>query len=81
MVDGDTIDRSGRQRRSSLKRLKLALPCDEILQSTGLYSLVLILGELGQPISGCSQILTQHRAASDYLVLDCLLDQLVLADT
>jgi hypothetical protein len=79
-VDGDTINCSGRQRSSRLKRLKLALPRDEALQTTGLHSLVLLLGELGQPIRGSPQILTQHRATSDYLVLNCLLDQLVLAD-
>ena len=79
-VDGDTINCSGRQRSSHLKRLKLALPRDETLQTTGLHSLVLLLGELGQPIRGSPQILTQHRATSDYLVLNCLLDQLVLAD-
>ena len=30
--------------------------------------------------AGSPQILAQHRAASDHLMLDCLLDQLVLTD-
>jgi hypothetical protein len=45
-----------------------------------LDSLVLLLRELGQPVCGGSQILTQHRPTRDYLVLDCLFDQLVLTD-
>jgi hypothetical protein len=79
-VDGYPIRGGRRQRRSGLKRLKLPLARDETLQTAGLHSLVLLLGELGQPIRGSPQIFTQHRPTSDHLVLDCLLDQLVLAD-
>jgi hypothetical protein len=79
-VDGYPVDSGRRQGSVGLKRLTLPLPRDETFQTTGLHSLVLLLGELGQSIRSSTQILTQHRPASDHLVLDCLLDQLVLAD-
>jgi hypothetical protein len=63
-----------------LNRLKKALAGNKSLQTTGLDSFVLLLGELGQPIGGGSQILTEHRAPGDDLVFDGLLNQLVLAD-
>jgi hypothetical protein len=72
--DGDPVDSGGGQRWSGLKRLKLPLPCEETLQTTGLYSLVLLLGEFRQPIRRSPQVLTQHRAAGDNLMLDRLLD-------
>ena len=79
-IDGYPIDSAGSRRRSDLERLKLPLPGNETLQTTGLHEFVLLLRELGQPIGGCPQILTEHRPTSDHLVLDCLLDQLVLAN-
>jgi hypothetical protein len=51
-----------------------------MLKTARLKSLILLLGKFGQPIGGGSQIITQHSAAGDDLVLDRLLDQLVLAD-
>ena len=78
-IDGGRVS-GGRPAQSGLQRLEQALARDETLQTAGLDSLVLLLGKLGQPIGGSSQILAQHRAACDHLVLDCLLDQLVLTD-
>jgi hypothetical protein len=63
-----------------LNRIEKTLAGHKSLQTTGLDSFVLLLGELGQPISGGSQILTEHRASGDDLVFDGLLNQLVLAD-
>jgi hypothetical protein len=79
-VDGYPIHGGRRQRRSGLNRFDLSLARNETLQTAGLHSLVLLLGELGQPVRGSPQILAQHRPTSDHLVLDCLLDQFVLAD-
>jgi hypothetical protein len=79
-VDGYPIHSGSRQRRSRLQRLKLALSRNETLQTTGLHELVLLLGELGQPIRGRPQILTEHRPTNDYLMLDRLHNQLVLAN-
>jgi hypothetical protein len=79
-IHGHTIDSGGRRHGYGLQRLQLALCRGETLQTAGLDSLVLVLGKLGQPIRGSSQILAQHPAASDDLMLDCLLDQLVLTD-
>jgi hypothetical protein len=79
-ISGDRVSGHSSLRRSGLKRLEQALPRNEIFQTTDLDSLVLVLSEFGQPIGGRSQIFAQHRAAGDHLMLDCLLDQLVLAD-
>jgi hypothetical protein len=79
-VDGHTIDSGSGQCGSGLERLELALSRNETLKAAGLDSLILILRELSQPIRSHSQILAQHRAARDNLVLDRLLDQLVLTD-
>jgi hypothetical protein len=79
-IHGDTIDGGGRRHGCGLQRLQLALCRSETLQTADLDSLVLLLGKLGQSIRGIPQILAQHPAASDDLVLDCLLDQLVLTD-
>jgi hypothetical protein len=51
-----------------------------MLKAARFNSLVLLLSKFRQPIRGGPEIVTQHRTSGDNLVLDCLLDQLVLAD-
>jgi hypothetical protein len=63
-----------------LNWLRKTLARNKTLDTASLDSLVLLLGELGQPIGGCSQIITDHRPPGHDLVCDCLLDELVLAD-
>jgi hypothetical protein len=79
-TDGGRVSGNRSLRKSGLHWLEKALPRNEIFQTADLDSLVLLLSELGQPIGGRSEIFTQHRAARDHLMLDCLLNQFVLTD-
>jgi hypothetical protein len=51
-----------------------------MFKTARLNSLVLLLSQLRQSIGRGSQIVAQHGASGDDLVLDCLLNQFVLAD-
>ena len=80
MVHCNAVNWRSARCQSRLNRLRQTLAGDETLHTSGLDPLVLLLGELGQPIGGSPKILTEHRTPGDDLVFDRLLNQLVLAD-
>lgn len=62
------------------QRLPAPLTLGELDQAPLEQRLVLGVGEGRQPVSGRAEILGPHRPASDKLVLQCLLDELILTD-
>jgi hypothetical protein len=80
-VDCHTINSGTGHCGPRLQRLKLPLSRYETIHAARLDSLVLLVGKLSQPIRRGSQIVAQHRAAGNHLVLNRLFDQLVLTDS